>query len=194
MLDKKFDVIYADCPWTYSDKMGGKNNPFAHSIGRHYDTLSTKDILALDVKSIAKKDAWLFLWVPSALLPEGIETVKSWGFKYKTIAFVMLKKTKTGKPFCTRSRSSTMSGTEVCLVGKRGRPHKDSHTVKQVVESIRTKHSAKPDEVYSRIEELVGPEAKKVELFARKSWDGWTAIGNEIDGKDIRDVIGVINE
>jgi len=189
----KYDVIYCDPPWSFRDKMGKKGQGFAHSLSNHYPTMSIEDLKNLNVKSIAAKNSWCFMWVTSGNLKEGIQVMESWGFKYKTIAFVWMKKSPTGKQLYLMSKSSTMAACEICIVGKRGRPKKYSNTVKQDINAPRGKHSAKPHETYDRIEELVGPDAKKIELFARNTKEGWHSLGNDLDGRDIREILGVVN-
>jgi N6-adenosine-specific RNA methylase IME4 len=188
---EKYDVIYADPPWSFNDKMGKPGAAYAHSLSDQYPTMHIDDIKALDVKSITNKDAWCFLWVTSGNLQEGLDVMKAWGFKYKTVAFVWMKKSVTGKQLYLMSKSSTMAACELCLVGKRGKPKKFSNVVKQDINAPRGKHSAKPLETYDRIEQLVGPDAKKIELFARVTKEGWNCLGNAIDGKDIRQILGV---
>jgi len=86
---KKYDIIYADPPWKYESKYGSDMK----KITDHYPVMTLKQIQQLPVKEIAKDTALLFIWVTDSHLPEGIEVIKSWGFKYKTVAFNWIKKT-----------------------------------------------------------------------------------------------------
>lgn len=188
----EFDVIYADPPWSYSEVPYFKKSL---AVQYQYPTLTLPELLKLDVKSLAAKNAWLFMWCVNAQIPHGLKVMEAWGFKYRTMAFAWAKKTVNGKNAKTYGRCCTMQSVELCLVGKRGAPKRYAENVEQIIEAVKPRgHSSKPDEVYGRIEEIVGPEARKVELFARQTWPGWTSIGNAMDGKDIRDVIGVIND
>ena len=180
----KYKVILADPAWKYSDSR--KNDP--GYAGITYDVMSTKDICDLPVKDIADKDCMLFMWVTSPMLPDALEVMKSWGFKYKTVAFVWEKLNVKAKTPVALMGRYTLGSCEYVLVGTRGQPKRASKTVRQLVSAIRTGHSVKPKEVHKRIVELCG-DVPRVELFARETVDGWDCIGNGIDGKDIRDVL-----
>ena len=172
--DRKFSVIYADPPWSYNDKMRG------HGQGAetHYETQSLAWITALPVQDLAAKDAVLFLWTTSPLLPEAFEVITAWGFKYKTVAFVWAKQTVNGKWAYNLGRW-TMGSTELCLLATRGRPQRSERNVKQLVIAERTKHSRKPDEVRQRIVTLMG-DVPRIELFGRERTEGWEVWGNEV--------------
>lgn len=187
----EFDVIYCDPPWSYSEVPYFKKSL---AVQYQYPTLTLPELMKLDVKSLAKKNSWIFMWVVSAQIPHGLRLMEEWGFKYRTIAFAWAKKTKNGKNAKTYGRCCTMQSVEICLVGKRGAPARYAENVEQIIEAVRTTHSTKPHEVYGRIEQIVGPEARKVELFARHQQPGWEAIGNDINQKDIREVIGVLKD
>lgn len=184
----EFDVIYSDAPWSYAEVPYFKKSL---AVQYQYPTLKTPELMSLDVNSLAAKNCWCFMWVVSAQLIQGLQVMESWGFKYRTIAFAWAKKTKNGKNAKTYGRCCTMQSVEICLVGKKGAPPRFAENVEQIIEAVRTTHSTKPTEVYGRIEQIVGPDARKVELFARQSQPGWTSIGNDIDGKDIREIIGM---
>ncbi len=185
MIRIRFDVIYADPPWQY--KAYSTKGKVAEN---HYRTMNIDDIANLDVKSIASDDSILFLWITFPCLIEGLRVMKDWGFTYKTLGFLWAKRNKVqrdtwfwGLGFWTRSNP------ELCLIGTKGKPQRMSKAVHSVVEAPIGKHSQKPDEVRSRIEKLMGENVSKLELFARERADGWTCLGNEIDGMDIRDAI-----
>lgn len=200
----KFDVIYADPPWSYAEVPYFKKSL---AIQYKYPTLRQKDIMSLDIASIAKKNSWLFLWAVWAQLPHALEVIDAWGFSYRTCAFVWAKKTKNGKDAKTYGRCCTQGSTEVVLVGKRGSPKRHSKNVPQFLEALRRGNSQKPDEIYELIEQVVelpGEPVKKIELFARQQWKDWYAIGNDEEmwqphnplslWGDIRDIIGVKDE
>ena len=182
---EKYKIIYADPPWhfhTYSDK--GKER----CAENHYPTLDIGEIKNLPVGKIADKDCILFLWVTFPCLIEGLDVIKSWGFTYKTCAFVWVKRNKKADSYFTGLGYWTRSNVELCLIATKGKPKRVNKGVKQVCDSRIMRHSKKPDEIRDRIVELCG-DIPRVELFARENADGWTAIGNEIDGRDIRDVL-----
>jgi site-specific DNA-methyltransferase (adenine-specific) len=175
-LDKKYEIIYADPPWSYGDKMAGHS----FSLEHEYETQSKNWIMNLPVQKISEKNCCLFLWATSPLLDEGIETLTSWGFTYKTVAFCWSKHTKNKKPVSNLGRW-TMGNIELCLLGVKGKPNswRQDKTIKQLVWAERTKHSKKPQEVRDRIEKLLGARTR-IELFAREKIEGWDAWGNEI--------------
>ena len=176
---KKYKVIYADPPWSFRNwsKKAKKN------VNEHYDVMSIKDIQSLPVSNICSDDCVLLLWVTFPLLPQGLETMKSWGFEYKTNAFTWVKMNKKsvdtlfwGCGYYTRSNS------EICLLGTRGKVlERVSHSVHSVIQSPVQEHSRKPTEARDRIVELFG-NVPRVELFSRQEVEGWDCFGNGIDG------------
>jgi len=190
---EKFKVIYADCPWSYKDTQNGngRGDEFL-SASKRYDLMTNKDIGLLDVKSVAHKDCALFLWATSPLLPEAMETIKSWGFKFKTIAFVWSKESVHGKKIANMGRW-TMGNVEICLLAVRGKIKRQTNNVRQLIEAVRTTHSSKPEEVAERIELLMG-NVPMLEMFARRNRPGWVCLGNGLDGVDIGESLKSIKE
>ena len=90
---KKYKVIYADPPWLYSSDPKSKRGIWGLSQN-HYKSMSLKDLKKLPIKDIADEDCILFMWATFPLLPQAIELLEAWGFKYKTIAFVWVKQNK----------------------------------------------------------------------------------------------------
>lgn len=176
----KFDVIYADPAWAYKDAMRGHT----FSVEKEYQLEKQPAMEDLPVGDLAAKDCALFMWAVSPQLPEAIALMKAWGFKFVTVAFVWSKKTSLGNQVANLGRW-TMGSTEICLLGKKGKPQRVARNVQQMVEAERTTHSAKPAEVRRRIDTLMGDVAR-VELFAREWAEGWVPLGNEIDGRDLR--------
>ena len=168
-----YEVIYADPPWTYNDKMKGHS----FSLDHEYPTQNLTWIQSLPVASLCAPNAALFLWVVSPQLPEGIATMSAWGFKFKTVAFVWSKTTVHG---CDVSNLGkwTMGNVEMCLLGVRGRPQRVCKNVKQLVRDVRTAHSRKPESVRERIVTLMG-NVPRLELFARGETHGWDGFGNQ---------------
>ena len=183
--NKKYNIIYADPPWSFSSKELQKYGGVRFtSMDKHYQTQSKNWIKELPIKNISKNDCALFMWTTDAHIKEAIETIESWGFKYITIAFVWEKKTKTGKTVANLG-AWTMKNYEICLLGTKGAmlKHKKVNNIYQKVEEVRTKHSKKPSKVRKNIEELFG-NLPRIELFARQKVSGWDAWGNEITEKD----------
>lgn len=177
ITDKKYEVIYADPPWsfkTYSEKGKGR------SAERHYPTMKKEDIQSLPVKRIAADNSVLLLWVTSPCLTEGIELISAWGFTYKTVAFTWIKQNKKSDGIFTGMGYYTRSNAEYCLLATRGKVlERKSHSVSSVVISHIERHSQKPAEVRKRIVELFG-DIPKIELFARQQASGWDCWGNEV--------------
>lgn len=172
---KKYQIIYADPPWSYNDKMSGHS----FSLDHEYETQSKNWIEDLPVGGIAEKDSVLFLWVVSPQLQEGLDVMKAWGFKFVTVAFVWSKHTVNGKKVANLGRW-TMGNVEICLLGRKGKPQRVCKNIRQLVEAERFRHSAKPDEVRKRIVDLMG-DVPRIELFARQKTEGWDVWGNEVE-------------
>lgn len=181
---KKYNIILADPPWSYDDKLSGEP---AHG-GITYPTLEMEDLKALPIKEIADKNCVLFLWVTMPFLAKGIELMEAWGFKYRTCAFTWVKTNRKNGEVYHGLGHYTASNAELCLLGRRGRLDRVTKNIKQIVMSPVTKHSAKPPEVRDKIVSLFG-ELPRIELFARERVDGWDAVGFDLDGKDIREVL-----
>ena len=181
---KKYNIIYADPPWSYDDKLSGLP---AHG-GITYPIMETEDLKVLPVKNIAEKNCLLFLWVTMPMLEQGLDVMKSWGFKYRTCAFTWVKTNRKNGGIYHGLGHWTAGNAELCLLGRRGAPKRVVKNIKQIVMSPVSRHSAKPPEIRDKIVELMG-DVPRIELFARTVTPGWDAIGFDIDGKDIREVI-----
>lgn len=189
-MGKKYKIIYADPPWqyrVYSKKCQGR------SAENHYHTMNIKDIMALPVDKIADKDCILFLWITFPCLKEGIEVMERWGFKYKTCGFNWVKRNKKKNTYFIGLGFWTRSNSEVCLIGTKGQPKHVSKSVSQICDARIMEHSKKPAEIRERIVELCG-ELPRIELFARDKVKGWDSLGDEIDGKDIREALREVIE
>lgn len=186
---KKYNIVLADPPWQFrvwSEKGKDRN------ADTHYKTMSKKEIQDLNVQAICEDNAVLFLWVTYPCLEEGLELIKKWGFTYKTCGFSWIKTNKKQNTPFTGLGYYTRANNEICLLATRGKPLKrKSKAVKQVVISPIREHSRKPDEVRERIVDLFG-DLPRIELFCRYPAEGWDSLGNELDGKDIRDVLGTV--
>ena len=208
----KYKVILADPPWHFKTR---SDKGMDRSADNHYPTMSKEDIQNLNVQSLADKDCVLFLWVTFPCLEEGLELIKEWGFEYKTCAFNWVKRNKkasftplgiaTLKKLVCKPWDINLDGliswfwgmgywtranSELCLLATKGSPKRVSSRVHQIVDDRILRHSEKPNSVRERIVELMG-DVPRVELFAREQVNGWDTIGNEIDGRDMREVIGV---
>ena len=190
-MGKKFNIVYCDPPWkfrTYSD-----NGSLRKSADCHYNCMSIDDILNLPVKDIAADDCVLFLWVTFPLLREGLEVIKNWGFTYKTCGFNWVKRNKKADSYFMGLGYWTRSNSELCLIGTRGHPKRVCKSISQICDARIMEHSKKPDEIRDRIVSLCG-DLPRIELFARQKCDGWVSLGDEIDGRDIREAILEVKE
>ena len=176
MDNKKYQIIYADPPWRYDDPKG--NDPAMGGIT--YSTMATDEICALPVSEIADKDCALFLWVTMPKLPDGLQVMSAWGFKYTTCAFTWVKMNGLCSGVYSGMGHWTNGNAELCLFGKRGTPSRLNKDVKQIVMAPVQEHSKKPSEVRERIIRLVG-DMPRIELFARKKITGWDCWGNEVE-------------
>ena len=181
----KFSTILADPPWQFANRTG-KMAPEHKRLAR-YPTMLLEEIMKLPVASLASSTSHLYLWVPNALLAEGLEVMKRWGFKYKT-NFVWYKIRKDGGPDRRGVGFYFRNVTELVLFGTRGtnaRTKKPGRTQPNLLQTRKREHSRKPDEFYDIIEACSpGPY---LELFARHSRVGWYQWGNELtsyDGKE----------
>lgn len=177
LLKKKFGTILADPPWQFQNKTG-KIGPEHKRLNR-YLTLDLESIKSLPINEITKKRAHLYLWVPNALIQEGLEVMKSWGFNYKT-NIIWQKIRKDGEPDGRGVGFYFRNTTEIILFGVKGnnvRTLKPGRTQVNVIKSRKREHSRKPDEQYEIIEKCSwGPF---LELFARGKRKNWTVWGNE---------------
>lgn len=185
---KRYGAIYADPPWYFK-------NFSAKGTGRaavsHYHVMDLPALKEMPVADYAARDCALFMWATDPMLPEAIDLMRAWGFKYKTVAFNWVKLNKGGadkrvddSPFFTGLGYWTRANPELCLLGTRGKPRRLSKAVRRLLVSERREHSRKPDEVYGRIEALV--EGPYLELFAREEHRGWDALGDQLGHAEIK--------
>jgi N6-adenosine-specific RNA methylase IME4 len=176
---RKFHTILADPPWQFHNRTG-KVAPEHKRLNR-YSTLSLEEIKGLPIDDLADKPAHLYLWVPNALLKEGLEVMKAWGFSYKT-NIIWYKVRKDGGPDGRGVGFYFRNVTELVLFGVKG---KDARTLApgrsqvNIVSTRKREHSRKPDEIYEIIENCSrGPY---LELFARGKKEGWHQWGDQVD-------------
>jgi N6-adenosine-specific RNA methylase IME4 len=150
-FNKKYNIIYADPPWEYKDKAKAGNRGACFK----YPVMNIDDIKNLNISRIADKDCALFLWVTMPKLNEVFDVIKSWGFKYKTCAFVWIKESKNGKDFFGMGRW-TRANAELCLLATKGKPKRINASIRQIIKSPIQEHSRKPVEVRDRIVSLLG--------------------------------------
>ena len=177
--EKKYKTIYADPPWQFQNRTG-KVAPEHKRLSR-YETMPLDEIKMLPVSDISEEKSHLYLWIPNALLPEGLEVMKAWGFEYKT-NIIWEKIRHDGQPDGRGVGFYFRNVTEILLFGVKGEKNRTLAPARSQVNLIRTmkrEHSRKPDEMISLIEACSpGPY---IELFARGKRDGWDMWGNQAD-------------
>ena len=179
----RFRTILADPPWRFTNRTG-KMAPEHRRLSR-YGTMTHAEIASLPVRQITADPAHLYLWVPNALLPEGIEVLRAWGFEYKS-NIVWHKVRKDGGSDGRGVGFYFRNVTELVLFGVKGKNARTLAPGRRQVNMIETRkreHSRKPDELYEIIEACSpGPY---VELFARGTRANWASFGNQADDYQI---------
>jgi len=177
MRGRKFHTLLADPPWRFVNRTG-KMAPEHRRLSR-YQTMTTEDICALPVSDLITTPAHLYLWVPNALLPEGLRVMAAWGFDYKS-NIVWHKIRKDGGSDGRGVGFYFRNVTELLLFGVRGKSARTLAPGRRQVNMIETRkreHSRKPDEQYAIIEAC--SKAPYLELFARGTRKNWTYWGNQ---------------
>lgn len=202
-----YDVIIADPAWSFDDKIKGEVKRGADA---HYGTMTISDIKALPVAQVASEDSVLALWVPSSMLQEGLDVMTAWGFAHKQ-TYIWAKTSKkpgsgtvmsrTGRKFKRTRLPGLAFGMgrlfrnchEIALIGTRGSVYKwlDSRSERTVTFAPNMGHSVKPEDLHRSLERMF-PGSRRLELFARRPVDGWTCLGNEIDGRDLLDSLAAL--
>lgn len=175
--EKKYQTIYADPPWQFQNRTG-KVAPEHKRLNR-YETMTVEEIMKLPVSDVAAQRCHLYLWVPNALLPDGLAVMDAWGFKYKT-NLIWEKVRKDGQPDGRGVGFYFRNVTEILLFGIRGDNNRTLQPGRSQVNLLRTmkrEHSRKPDEFVSLIEAC--SEGPRLEMFARGDREGWDMWGNQ---------------
>lgn len=178
MDDRRYGTVLADPPWQFANRTG-KMAP-EHKRLTRYATLSLSAIESLPVPRVTAPASHLYLWVPNALLPAGLQVMHAWGFAYKT-NIIWHKIRKDGGPDGRGVGFYFRNTTEILLFGVRGslRTLAPGRRQVNIIKTQKREHSRKPEEQYALIESCSpGPF---LELFARGSRPGWDGWGNEAD-------------
>lgn len=172
---EKYDLILADPAWTYDVEAVRPED----RISSHYHQMKTQEICDLPVRNIANKNAYLFLWVTSPKLKEGLNVLQSWGFDFLTS--IAWDKELMGLGHVVRTQH------ELIIIGRKGHPKPPVIKFRSVIREKRTDHSRKPSKSYEIIDSMF-QEVKKIELFARWVYPGWVGVGNEAEPKPEQEV------
>ena len=176
--NKKYQVIYADPPWSYnSKKPTTAKRPSAMGVSLtpdyYYDVMNIEEIKSLPIKDISDKNSVLFLWTTNPMIREGLDVMDAWGFKYITM-ITWYKTNSKGMGYWFRGY------TEHLLFGKKGNIKSFRTKIRNIQEHKFTKHSEKPELFRKLIEKATSHLNPKIELFARQRVDGWDSWGNEL--------------
>jgi N6-adenosine-specific RNA methylase IME4 len=183
---KKYNIIYADPPWDY--KVWGHKGKRGCAVN-HYSTQTLEYLESLNIAPICETNCALFMWATFPLLGQALQLGQSWGFTYKTTAFVWIKKNRKNNLFFTGMGYYTRANAEIVRLFTRGQTLKRlAKDVGQVVFSKIGQHSVKPPEIRNRIVRLFG-DLPRIELFARSragffpdyEYKGWDVFGNEVN-------------
>ena len=173
---KRYNLIYADPPWSFRDKANAGQRGASHK----YPCMAVGAICDLPIGDIAAPDCLLAMWHVGAMPREALAVVDAWGFKLKTMkGFTWHKLTKHGKDHFGMGHWSR-ANTEDCLFATRGKIRRINAGVPQLIHAKVGRHSEKPEEARDRLVRLAG-DIPRVELFARTSTPGWDMFGNEIE-------------
>ncbi len=175
-LGRGFDVVVADPPWNFDDNLPGPKRGARKHYGVLTDDEAMRYLKVIDLP--VAPNAWLFLWRVGAKQQEALAVCEAWGFAPKT-EIVWIKSLDGTKPQIGMGHY-VRNAHECCIVATRGRPHRDSASVPSWFAAPRGKHSAKPERFFELVEQLVGREAQRVELFARVRRPDWAAMGAEL--------------
>lgn len=149
---RKYSIIYADPPWQYQQK------GVEGTAEKIYPTMALEDLCKL---------------------PNALQLIQVWGFRYKNTAFLWLKQNKSGRGWYFGLGFWTRGNAEICLLAAKGHPKRKSKRIHQFIISPLREHSRKPDETREKIVELMG-DLPRIELFVRQKTGGWDTWGNEI--------------
>lgn len=173
---KTYSIIYADPPWAWG-KTPLIDRGAARAVEKEYPTMQVDELKALPVASLAQARSVLFMWATSPKLPQALEVMQAWGFAFKSVAFVWVKRNKIADSWFTGMGFYTRQNAEFVLLGTHGSPSltRQDRGIHQIIEAPIALHSQKPEEVRSRIDRLFAGE--RIELFARCAADGWDRWG-----------------
>jgi len=171
---ESYDLIMIDPPWRFLTR--STKGVTRKGAGGQYATLSLDDIKALPVRSLARKDCVLWMWVTNPLLDIGPDVVRAWGFTFKT-AGTWVKRTKHGK-LAFGTGYVLRCASEPFIIGTLGRP-RFARNIRTVVEGLQREHSRKPDEAYAVAERLAPDAVRRADIFSREDRPGWDVWGDE---------------
>lgn len=183
----RFGAVLADPPWAFST---WTPKGLGRSPQRHYPCMSLSEIAALPVSDLAADDCALFMWATFPMLPQALVLMAKWGFVYKS-GGAWAKRGKSDAGWAFGNGYIFRGAAELLLVGTRGQPKWRSRSERNLWVAPIQEHSRKPDAIHEMIERTAA--APFVELFGRRSRNGWTVWGNDrerFDGSPAKQVLG----
>jgi len=173
-----YRALMADPPWHFRAGIN-RRHP-----STHYETMHLDDIKALPVADLAMKDCHMFLWTTPPHLQQSMTVMNCWGFRFVSIGFTWVKLRKAhrdclfidGDMFIGLGHT-TRKSSEICLLGKRGKPTRNAKDIREVIFAARREHSRKPDEAFRRVTAYC--DGPYLELFSREERAGWQTWGNQ---------------
>ena len=178
---KKYDIIYADPPWKYSNARG------TGAAEKHYRTMTEKEIRqfgANEIRTRTNEDCALLLWATGPKMATAMRIMRSWGFHFKNVFAVWVKTSKKSNKPTIGKGYYTRANAEFCLLGIKGkgshlRSEDTSKAISQIVYEPKREHSRKPDTVREMIDKVFKEDLQKIEVFAREKFENWDQIGDE---------------
>jgi N6-adenosine-specific RNA methylase IME4 len=175
LLPLRYGAIVADPAWEFrlrSEAGQGK------SAQAHYRCAPLDALAALPVGHLAQRDCAMFMWATAPMLPQALDLLAAWGFRYVTTG-AWAKLSPTGRKLAFGTGYVLRSAAELFLVGAAGQPRWRSKRVRNLIQAPVRGHSRKPDQLYAMVEELV--DGPYLELFGRQRWPGWDGWGDQLD-------------
>lgn len=180
MNKSKFNIIVADPPWQFSDKL--KMSNVKRGASDNYNCMPIEDIYNLDLPSI-DDNAMLFLWRVASMQQEAIDVMNAWGFRLKSeIVWIKTTDTENENKLAFGMGRYTRHCHETCLIGVKGKGSKlvKNHSIRSIFFAKREEHSKKPNIFYEIVEKMTGGKENYLELFSRNERKNWTTLGEEI--------------
>lgn len=174
----KYDVILADPPWQFECWDGPRLQ--RRTAESHYPTMTLEDICDLPVFKMVNDNAALFLWAVWPRIFDARLVIQAWGFEYKTLAWEWVKLNPSGIGFHMGMGHYTRANPEPCLLAVKGSMPVATKGERNLLITPVREHSQKPNEQYAKVDRLY-PDTHRLELFARRKWDGWDVWGNEVE-------------
>ena len=169
----KYGVILCDPPWNFKVWSGVSDK----SAAGKYDVMNLEGLTRLPVADLAAPDCMMIMWAVQAMLPEALDLMNRWGFRYKT-AGSWAKQSSTGNKWAFGTGYIMRCAAEFYIVGTRGKPKSAVKNIRNLIVAPVREHSRKPDDLHTSLERMF-PKADKCELFARESRPGWSTWGNQ---------------